>query len=377
MDRKKKMTKSQAITPPSAARIESPEETPHKRSICPWRWVFFSQYISATGHPSWTSQTRFHLNKLFLTGLRLLLFDGVLIIKHGIHLFRSTGGFTQMPGWDLNVKVGGCISYPSLKGGKKIRDQGNVNAPTPHLRAERNLHSGCYLHPHTPSFWEKQSAHLPSQIMWNPTKGLVKKHAHAVGGPPLDAIWILHNTWPRGRRRRAGLQGSEQILQREVKLDGRRCIRAKRGTHSWFHKGVWNRNSVRLSPAASGSLRARQRCLLNLPEERCCTVTNPGTSGCSRDQYHKQEFHLRTNNPHTPSDLNNFFGLADCRDKTKYFAHPCVDAVRNMWGYWWERALLHVSLVTKTSFHQSAKIQISVWILNQGSWRTADWYFRL
>lgn len=145
--------------------------------------------------------------------------------------------------------------------------------------------------------------------MWNPTKGLVKKHAHAVGGPPLDAIWILHNTWPRGRRRRAGLQGSEQILQREVKLDGRRCIRAKRGTHSWFHKGVWNRNSVRLSPAASESLRARQRCLLNLPEERCCTVTNPGTSGCSRDQYHKQEFHLRTNNPHTPSDLNNFFGI--------------------------------------------------------------------
>lgn len=101
----------------------------------------------------------------------------------------------------------------------------------------------------------------------------------------------------------------------------------------------------------------------------------PGTSGCSRDQYHKQEFHLRTNNPHTPSDLNNFF--ADCRDKTKSFAHPCVDAVRNMWGYWWERALLHVSLVTKTSFHQSAKIQISVWILNQGSCRTADWYFRL
>lgn len=64
-----------------------------------------------------------------------------------------------MPGWDLNVTVGGYISYPSLKG-QKIRDQGNVNAPTPHLRAERNSHSGCCLHPHMPSFWEKQSAHL-------------------------------------------------------------------------------------------------------------------------------------------------------------------------------------------------------------------------
>lgn len=64
---------------------------------------------------------------------------------------------------------------------EKIRDQGDVNAPTPHLRAERNLHSGCYWHPHMPSFWEKQSAHLPSQIVWNPAKGLAKKQTHAVG----------------------------------------------------------------------------------------------------------------------------------------------------------------------------------------------------
>lgn len=40
------MTKSQAITPPSAARTESQEETPHKHSNCPWRSVFCSQYIS-------------------------------------------------------------------------------------------------------------------------------------------------------------------------------------------------------------------------------------------------------------------------------------------------------------------------------------------
>lgn len=54
--------------------------------------------------------------------------------------------------------------------------------------------------------------------------------------PPLDAIWISHNTWPGGRSRRSGLGGSEQMLRREVKLDGRRCISAKRGTHSWFRR---------------------------------------------------------------------------------------------------------------------------------------------
>lgn len=33
------MTKTRAIAPPSAARTKSPEETPHKHSICPWRSV--------------------------------------------------------------------------------------------------------------------------------------------------------------------------------------------------------------------------------------------------------------------------------------------------------------------------------------------------
>lgn len=48
--------------------------------------------------------------------LRLLLFD-VGLISDAIRLFRSTGGFTEVPDRDINITVGGCISYPSRKGG--------------------------------------------------------------------------------------------------------------------------------------------------------------------------------------------------------------------------------------------------------------------
>lgn len=197
----------------------------------------------------------FHLKKLFLQRTSgLLLFDVLLIVKHGIHLFRSTGGFTQMPGWDLNVTVGGNISYPSLKGGKKkkIRDQGNVNAPSPHLRAERNLHSGCHLHPHMSRFWEKQSARLPSQIVWNLAKEFGKEARWCCGrGLPQTPFgsYTMHDLADEVRR--SGLGGSEQISQREVKLDGRRCIRAKTRNPQLVLQNVSeNGNSVRLSAAA-------------------------------------------------------------------------------------------------------------------------------
>lgn len=34
--------------------------------------------------------------------------------------------------WVLSIMLDGYVSYPVLKG-EKIRDQGNVNAPSPHL----------------------------------------------------------------------------------------------------------------------------------------------------------------------------------------------------------------------------------------------------
>lgn len=104
-----------------------------------------------------------------------------------------------MPGWDLNVTVGGYISYPSLKGGgKKIRDQGNVNAPTPHLRAEHNLHSGCYLHPHMPSFLGKGIRHVClGKLCEISRRSLGKKQAGAVGeaSPRRHLDLTQHMTW--------------------------------------------------------------------------------------------------------------------------------------------------------------------------------------
>lgn len=124
-----------------------------------------------------------------------------------------------------------------------------------------------------------------------------------------------------------------------------------------------NGNSVQLSPAASEGLRVRQRCSLNLPVERYRTVKNPGSSDYRWGQYHKQEFQLRTNilDPHTHIDLNTVFSIYLPPAEIKQsFAHPCVDALRNVWGYWWERVLLDILLVTILSFHQSTKIQTGV-----------------
>lgn len=35
-------------------------------------------------------------------------------------MFRSTGGFTEVPDRDINITVGGCISYPSRKGRRGV-----------------------------------------------------------------------------------------------------------------------------------------------------------------------------------------------------------------------------------------------------------------
>lgn len=71
---------------------------------------------------------------------------------------------------------------------------------------------------------------------------------------------------------------------------------------------VRNRNSARLSRAASGSFRGQSLCWLNLPEERGFTVTNPGRTSRSRGQYDKQAFRLCTNipDPHAPTDANTY-----------------------------------------------------------------------
>lgn len=67
------MTKTRAIAPPSAARTESPVETPHKHSICPWRSFFpesvHARTASATGRPIRTSGRAFTRIKSPLKGL--------------------------------------------------------------------------------------------------------------------------------------------------------------------------------------------------------------------------------------------------------------------------------------------------------------------
>lgn len=45
------------------------------------------------------------------------------LISDAIRLFRSTGGFTEVPDRDINITVGGCISYPSRKGGGERRSR--------------------------------------------------------------------------------------------------------------------------------------------------------------------------------------------------------------------------------------------------------------
>lgn len=158
----------------------------------------------------------------------------------------------------------------------------------PHLIWEQSTtYSLAAICIHTCRAFGKSKRHIclrklcetPPRVWWRNTLMLWAR-------PSPDAIWISHNTWPRGRSHRPGLRGSEQILQREVKLDRRRCIRAKHRTHSCFHTCVWNGNSVRLSPAASKSLGARCQCLLDSPEERCCTVTNLRRSCCSQRSTH-------------------------------------------------------------------------------------------
>lgn len=121
--------------------------------------------------------------------------------------------------------------------------------------------------------------------------------------PPLDAIWISHSTWPGGRSRRSGLGGSEQMLRREVKLDGMRCIRAKRRTHSWFRRTCLKTGILYGWAQLPWKVRARRSCLLNRPEERHRTVTSPGRRGCIRGQYHRQDFsiphrHSRSSSSH-------------------------------------------------------------------------------
>lgn len=66
---------------------------------------------------------------------------------------------------DLNVMLGGYVSYPSLKG-EKIRDQGNVNAPSPHLSQNETPLWLPFSSTHV-EFSGKgmvKRTHLPSQI---------------------------------------------------------------------------------------------------------------------------------------------------------------------------------------------------------------------
>lgn len=121
---------------------------------------------------------------------------------------------------------------------------------------------------------------------------------------------------------------------------------------------VRNRNSVQLSRAVSGSFRGQSLCLLNLPEER--GFIGPVEAGSiwqtGVPTLHK---HSESSRSHWCKHLL-MYRAAACEDKTKTFAHLSVDAVEKVWGYCCLPVLLHVSLVTKTWFCQSAKSQINI-----------------
>lgn len=131
------------------------------------------------------------------------------------------------------------------------------------------------------------------------------------GRTAVDTIWILRNTQPRGPRHRPRLWRSGQLLQCEVKLGLRRCIRAKCGIHSWFRRTCeclkWELCLVELS--YFWKFESRVSVFAELTWECRFTVTVPGRDGCCRGQYRKQEFQLCTNmpDPHPPTVLNTHF----------------------------------------------------------------------
>lgn len=271
-------------------------------------------------------------------GLRLLLLEVVLLIRHGIHLFRSTGGFTQMPGWDLNVTVGGYISYPSLKGGKNKRSR------------------------------ECKCSHTSSESRAQLTLRLLFASTHAEFlGKELSTFAFANCV----KSRQGFGEVTRSCCRRGLPYTpfGSHTIRDL-ANEAVVPAGAQNAqvsengNSARLSPAASESVRARRRCLLNVLGERWSTATNPGRGACSRGRYHKQEFQLRTSvpDPHAPADLNTFFTIYLPPVEIK----PSLSHIR-VWMLLEtcevideERVLLHVSLVTITLFHQSATIQIGI-----------------
>lgn len=130
--------------------------------------------------------------------------------------------------------------------------------------------------------------------------------------PPVHAIWIAHNTWPRERSRRPGWCTERAgVWKREFCTAEPSCFGKCESAAALFAERSWRTLKYsdkswerRLQP---GSI---SQAGVSAPHKR---------SGSSRSHWSK---HLL------------YYLLAACIDKTKSFAHPCVDAVRNVWGYW-------------------------------------------
>lgn len=214
-----------------------------------------------------------------------------------------------MPDRDINTTVGGCISYPPRKGvGEKKRSR---ECKCSHTSSESRAQLILWLlfaSAHADSSGKSSRNIRLHKLCEIPPRIWCRNRLMLSSRPPVAAVG---SCTMRDLVDEAVVQGhGAPNNYYSVKWNWTGSVASEPNVESAVGstERVRSRNSARWSRAASGSFRGQSLCLLDLPEERGFTVTNPGRTGCSRGQYDKQAFRLCTNipDPHAPTDANTY-----------------------------------------------------------------------